>query len=193
MTWPELMSSVTSGRCSTQPRANSAIRAGDSADLAICVCETAAPIRSVRFAVAARGYRPALTTTRTAGWSAVGSTFQHVVGFGPFRIPDGTEVLEIHDGEMLKLRVRARPLIWAVATFRVVGDDERCVVTMQEEPAARRIGNIVRPVMDPTMQVRNHRSLRRLAGVVESKVAPTRGNVNRQRDPLLRPPCFGGP
>ena len=108
-------------------------------------------------------------------WPAVGSTFRHVVGFGPFRIPDGTEVLEIHDGEMLKLKVRARPLIWAVATFRVVGDDERCVVTMQEEPAARRIGNIVRPVMDPTMHVRNHRSLRRLAGVVESKVAPTRG------------------
>jgi hypothetical protein len=39
---------------------------------------------------------------------------------------------------------------------------------MQEEPAARLIGNVVRPIMDPTMHVRNHRSLRRLAQVVES-------------------------
>ena len=101
-------------------------------------------------------------------WPAAGSTFKHVVGFGPFRIPDGTEVLEIHDGELLRLKVRARPFIWAVATFRVLGGDERCVVTMQEEPAARVIGNLVRPIMDPTMHVRNHRSLRRLAGVVES-------------------------
>jgi hypothetical protein len=101
-------------------------------------------------------------------WPAVGSTFKHVVGVGPFRIPDGTEVLEIDDGEMLRLKVRARPFIWAVATFRVLGDDERCVVTMQEEPAARTIGNFVRPIMDPTMHVRNHRSLRRLARVVES-------------------------
>jgi hypothetical protein len=92
------------------------------------------------------------------------------VGVGPFRIPDNTEVLEIHDGELLRLKVRARPFIWAVATFRVLGDGERCVVTMQEEPAARLIGNIVRPIMDPTMHVRNHRSLRRLARVVESNV-----------------------
>ena len=101
-------------------------------------------------------------------WPAAGSTFKHVVGVGPFRIPDNTEVLEIHDGELLRLKVRARPFIWAVATFRVLGDGERCVVTMQEEPAARLIGNVVRPIMDPTMHVRNHRSLRRLAQVVES-------------------------
>ena len=73
-------------------------------------------------------------------WPAAGSTFKHVVGVGPFRIPDNTEVLEIHDGELLRLKVRARPFIWAVATFRVLGDGERCVVTMQEEPAARLIG-----------------------------------------------------
>jgi hypothetical protein len=40
---------------------------------------------------------------------------------------------------------------------------------MQEELAARVIGNLVRPIMDPTMHMRNHRSLRRLASVVESK------------------------
>ena len=42
---------------------------------------------------------------------------------------------------MLRLEVRARPLIAAVATFRVIGTDSRCVITLQEEPALRAIGN----------------------------------------------------
>ena len=102
-------------------------------------------------------------------WPRPGSKFHHVVGFGPLQIPDDTEVLAIDDGVMLKLKVRARPLISAVATFRVLGTDGRCVITLQEEPALRTIGNIVRPVMDPATHVRNHRSLRRLAQVIEQR------------------------
>ena len=64
---------------------------------------------------------------------------------------------------MLRLKVRARPFISAVTTLRVVGDSRRCVVTFEEEPAIRSIGNLVRPVLDPSTHVRNHRSLRRLA------------------------------
>jgi hypothetical protein len=96
--------------------------------------------------------------------------FHHVVGFGPVRVRDSTEVLDIDDSAMLlRLKVRARPLISAVATFRVIGTSSRCVITLQEEPALRTIGNLVRPVMDPTTHVRNQRSLRRLAGVIEGR------------------------
>ena len=70
---------------------------------------------------------------------------------------------------MLRLEVRARPLIATVATFRVVGTDSRCVITLQEEPSLRTIGNLVRPMMDPATHVRNHRSLRRLAHVIEAR------------------------
>ena len=100
-------------------------------------------------------------------WPAPGSRFHHVVGVGPLRVADSTEVVDIDDGAVLRLRVRARPFISAVVTFRVVGSDDRCLVTMEEEPALRTIGNLVRPVMDPVVHVRNHRSLRRLAELVE--------------------------
>jgi hypothetical protein len=104
-----------------------------------------------------------------ASWPQPGSRFYHRVGLGPLAIPDHTEVVAIEPGESLQLRVRARPLIAAVVTFRVVGDDGRCVVTMEEEPDRRVIGNMVRPVMDPVTHVRNHRSLRRLGAVVRAR------------------------
>lgn len=105
-----------------------------------------------------------------SAWPKPGSKFHHVVGFGPLRIADSSEVLDIDESAMvLKLEVRARPLIAAVATFRVVGGDSRCVITLQEEPSLRTIGNLVRPVMDPATHVRNHRSLRRLAEVIEQR------------------------
>ena len=102
-----------------------------------------------------------------SSWPAIGSKFHHVVGFGPLKIADDTEVIDIEDGRMLQLKVRARPLISAVATFRVVGEATSCVVTLEEEPAIRSIGNLVRPLLDPTVHMRNHRSLRRLAAVVD--------------------------
>ena len=104
-----------------------------------------------------------------ASWPQPGSRFHHLVGFGPVQIPDDTEVLAIEQDRMLRLKVRARPFISAKATFRVIGDDRRCVVTLEEEPAVRSVGNLVRIVMDPTMHARNHRSLRRLASVVEAR------------------------
>jgi uncharacterized protein YndB with AHSA1/START domain len=100
-------------------------------------------------------------------WPRIGSKFHHVVGVGPFKIADSTEVIDIDVGRMLRLKVRARPFISAVATLRVVGDSRSSVVTFEEEPAIRAIGNLVRPVLDPTVHVRNHRSLRRLAAVVD--------------------------
>ena len=70
---------------------------------------------------------------------------------------------------MLRLSVRARPLISATVTFHLVGDGQRCTVCMEEEPSLRLIGNIVRPLLDPLIHVRNHRSLRRLERVVAQR------------------------
>jgi len=106
-------------------------------------------------------------------WPAVGSRFHHRVGIGPLTLPDNSEVVAVVGGSRLVLRVKARPFIAAVVTFHIVGDGARCVVTMQEEPALRTIGNVVRPLMDPLIHVRNHRSLRRLAALIEG-VSPLR-------------------
>jgi uncharacterized protein YndB with AHSA1/START domain len=99
-------------------------------------------------------------------WPKPGSRFHHRVGIGPLTISDSTVAIAVEPGSMLRLRVRARPLVTAEVTFRVIGDGDRCVVTMEEEPTRRLIGNLVRPVLDPVTHVRNHRSLRRLGKFV---------------------------
>lgn len=103
-------------------------------------------------------------------WPRVGSKFHHRVGVRPFTIADSTELRANEPPRMLRLAVRARPLVSAVVTFQVVGDAERCVVTMEEEPAVRAIGTMVRPLMDPLTHVRNHLSLKRLDTFLHDRV-----------------------
>jgi uncharacterized protein YndB with AHSA1/START domain len=102
-------------------------------------------------------------------WPRPGSKFKHRVGVWPFTIADSTQLVEIEPGRLLRLNVRARPLIRAVATFRLVGDGQRTVVSLEEEPAMPVIGAIVRPLLDPLSHLRNHASLRRLASFIESQ------------------------
>jgi hypothetical protein len=109
-------------------------------------------------------------------WPNVGSRFRHRVGLGWLSIPDHSEVLDIDPGRMLRLEVEARPLIAGVVTFELVSDATGTVVAVEEEPLLRIIGNIVRPVMDPTIHLRNHRSLRRLDRIVQERVAATGGS-----------------
>ena len=100
-------------------------------------------------------------------WPTVGSRFHHRVGVGWLSLPDHSEVMAIDHGRLLRLAVRARPFVSAVATFTLVSDVTGTAVLLEEEPRVRSIGNLVRPFMDPSIHVRNHRSLRRLADLVE--------------------------
>ena len=95
-------------------------------------------------------------------WPAPGSQFHHRVGVGRLSLPDSTTLLSTRPGEELVLKVRVRPLLVAEVVFRIVGNASHCVVTIQEEPTSRLIGNLVRPLLDPVIHIRNHRSLRRL-------------------------------
>lgn len=91
-----------------------------------------------------------------------GTKFHHLVGVKPFVVPDSTEVIDVEPDRRLKLRVRTRPFVVAEATFELVGDTDRCVVTLTEVPAFRPLGDVVRPLLDPILHSRNHRSLARL-------------------------------
>jgi uncharacterized protein YndB with AHSA1/START domain len=101
-------------------------------------------------------------------WPRPGSRFRHRVGVWPLTIADSTELAAIEPGRSLRLKVRARPLIRAVAIFRIVSDGTRTVVSLEEEPAVPIVGAIVRPFVDPLTHLRNHASLRRLASFIES-------------------------
>ena len=52
------------------------------------------------------------------GWPRPGSRFHHVVGVGPFQLRDESVALDVDHGIMLRLKVKARPFVSAVATFR---------------------------------------------------------------------------
>ena len=110
-------------------------------------------------------------------WPRPGSRFHHSVGAWPFTLSDSTRLLDIEPGRLLRLDVRARPLIHATATFRLVGEEGRTVVSLEEEPALRFIGNLVRPLLDPLTHVRNHASLRRLASFVEDGAHETQSHA----------------
>ncbi len=100
----------------------------------------------------------------------LGSTFDHLVGVKPFVVPDSTKVLEVEPGRSLKLHVQARPFVSAIVTFTITGGPNDSVICMEEEPAPRLVGNIVRPLLDPVIHVRNHRSLLRLARLIHHEV-----------------------
>lgn len=105
-------------------------------------------------------------------WPSPGARFHHSVGQRPFVLRDITEVRAVEPDRHLALSVRARPFIAAEVDFRLVGDGDRCVVCMEEEPSLRLVGNLVRPLMDPTIHHRNHRSLRRLDEFVRTRRVP---------------------
>ena len=101
----------------------------------------------------------------TDGWPAVGSAFDHRVGWGPLQIPDRTTVRRIVRPRLLELQVRARPLIEAVATFEIKDDGAGCIVTIDESPTG--VFKIAHPLFDPMIRARNRRSLDQLAELVE--------------------------
>lgn len=98
-----------------------------------------------------------------------GARFHHAVGIRPFVLLDHSEVLDVEPDRSLTMHVKGRPLITARVTFRIVGDaddPERSVLSVEEEPMIRSIGNVVRPALDPMTHFRNHRSLRRMEPLV---------------------------
>jgi uncharacterized protein YndB with AHSA1/START domain len=106
----------------------------------------------------------------TEGWPAVGSAFDHRVGWGPLQIPDRTTVRRIVRPCLLELQVRVRPLIEAVATFELADDGDGCLVTISEEPCGPfKLGSVL---FDPLIRLRNRRSLQRLAELVEQASQP---------------------
>lgn len=104
-------------------------------------------------------------------WPWPGARFHHVVGVGPLRVADRSEVLEVERPWRLVLDVRARPVGRGRATFtlRQAGlDGEATEVTVEEvptSPVARRL----RPLLDGPTRKRNDASLDQLGSEVEAR------------------------
>jgi uncharacterized protein YndB with AHSA1/START domain len=96
----------------------------------------------------------------SADWPAPGSTFAHVVGFGPVSVADRTTVLEIDPPARLRLRVRARPAIAATVEFELEESNGETTLRMVEDPVGHY--RFLAPLMEPLIRLRNERSLERL-------------------------------
>lgn len=99
-------------------------------------------------------------------WPTVGSNFHHRVGFGPVKVNDRSQVLEIDPPRRLVLLVKATPLIQGKVTFSVEPDGTGGTLLTLEEGPALAAANVLRPVLDPATHARNKKSLQQLADLM---------------------------
>jgi uncharacterized protein YndB with AHSA1/START domain len=101
-------------------------------------------------------------------WPKVGSRFHHRIGFGPLKVSDHTEVLEVEAPHRLVMHARARPLGTAKITMLLAERSGGTLVTMIEvagDPVSRLTLN---RLTDPVIHLRNVEALRRLKRIVET-------------------------
>jgi uncharacterized protein YndB with AHSA1/START domain len=96
------------------------------------------------------------------GFPAPGSKFHHTIGFGPLTLDDHSEVIDAQAPQLLRLRVKGRPLGTATVTMRMVPRDGGCVVEMVENPDGAYVLLNVNPLLHVATKARNAKSLMRL-------------------------------
>jgi uncharacterized protein YndB with AHSA1/START domain len=104
-------------------------------------------------------------------WPAVGSRFYHRVGWGPLKVNDHTEVVDVDPPRRLVLHARARPLGTALVTFLLEPRDGGTYVTMTEAPGDPLSHLAINPFTDWMVRLRNDITLRRLERIAQIGVS----------------------
>lgn len=105
-------------------------------------------------------------------WPAPGSRFHHAVGIGPVRLRDTTSLLEVDDGRRVALEARARPTGRARVEIELTPAADGHTRVSMSERAISGPGRLVPAALhDPVIRLRNREALRRLARLVEPRVA----------------------
>lgn len=103
-------------------------------------------------------------------WPAEGTRFHHVVGWGPLRINDHTEVEASAPPQVLRIRAKARPFGTFIVTMQALPDGEgQTRVIMDEEPADRLTRLVFGPLSHLLVRARNFGSLERLKDLAEGR------------------------
>ena len=108
-------------------------------------------------------------------WPEVGTAFDHSIGVWPFVIRDHSEVEAVRRPELLRLRVKGRPLGVAYVTLELRPEAGGTHVTMTETAADRRTAALVHNGLgERLLRARNAASLRRLKALAEgTETMPT--------------------
>lgn len=104
-------------------------------------------------------------------WPAVGAQLHHSVGSWPLLVDDTTEVVQMTPGAALAVHARARPIGTAGVTIRLQGVGAQTRVTLEEEVIAGPGRLVPKPLREVPVRWRNVETLRRLAYLVEGRVA----------------------
>lgn len=105
-------------------------------------------------------------------WPQKGALLHHSVGAWPFLLSDTSEVLEVREPELLRLRVRGWPVGSAEVVMRLkeAGDDST-EVTMEEYLVGGPARRLPRSLVDLGLRHRNTEALRRLSFLAERRVS----------------------
>lgn len=104
-------------------------------------------------------------------WPAVGAKIHHSVGAWPALIDDFTSLLEWTPPRRAVLRARMWPVGEATVTLDVEPSADGCKVTITEEPTSGPFALLPRPLVDPSLKVRNVETLKRLAFLAEGRAS----------------------
>ena len=107
-------------------------------------------------------------------WPATGSSFEHRIGVGPFRIPGSTTVRSSDHGVRFRIDAGMGLLGEAEVTFdlEAVGSAQTRVSISETASAGpiAVVGRLAGPVLDRIFEARNRGSLRRLRHRLEHRV-----------------------
>lgn len=103
-------------------------------------------------------------------WPVVGSRFYHRVGWGPFKVKDHTEVIEVDPPRRLVIHARARPVGTALVSMLLEPRGGGTNVTMTETAGDPLSRLSINPLTDWLVAKRNDVSLRRLKRIAETGV-----------------------
>ncbi|GAA4692915.1 SRPBCC family protein [Nocardioides nanhaiensis] len=109
-------------------------------------------------------------------WPAAGASLHHSVGAWPALLDDTTSVVRCDPPSLLELRARAWPAGEAAVTFHLEAVAEGTRVRVTEDAVSGPGRLVPSPVRRVQLAWRNTETLRRLAYVVEGRLAdPTTG------------------
>lgn len=104
------------------------------------------------------------------GWPAVGTRLHHSVGNWPFLLDDKTEVLEVQEPRMLRLKTHG----WPAGAAEVILDVEdlganRSRISIREDATDGPGSLVPKPARQMGIGPRNRETMRRLALLVEGR------------------------
>jgi hypothetical protein len=102
-------------------------------------------------------------------WPAVGAKLHHSAGAWPLLINDDTEVLSYEPPRAMVLQARGWPAGEARVEITVEPFAMGCTVSIDEDASSGPALLIPRSVRQPTIQLRNRESLRRLGYLAEGR------------------------